>query len=75
MADADEPRELLGESGAGMRSRALLPLGAAEAPWGLLVLGSSDPERYRPGMGTTYLERLAELAEALLAPWQAGARP
>ena len=75
VADGDEARELFGEAGAGMRSRAVLALGGRDAPWGLLVLGSSDAEHYQPGMATTYLERLAELAEALLAPWQAGTRP
>ncbi len=49
-------------------SLALLPLraGPADKVFGLLVLGSSDPQRFHAGMGTDFLERIAELASAAL---------
>lgn len=53
-------------------SVALLPLrpGAIQSPsraFGLLVLASPDPQRFSAGMGTDFLERLAEMASAALA--------
>lgn len=57
--------------GAGLQTRsiALLPLrvGAAPEAFGLLVLGSPDPARFQAGMGTTFLERIAEIASAALS--------
>lgn len=52
-------------------SVALVPLrpGAiySTAPaFGLLVLGSPDPQRFHSGMGTDFLERIGELASAAL---------
>jgi uncharacterized protein YigA (DUF484 family) len=52
-------------------SAALVPLrpGAihSTAPaFGLLVLGSPDPQRFHSGMGTDFLERIGELASAAL---------
>ncbi|MRD47575.1 DUF484 family protein [Caenimonas koreensis DSM 17982] len=52
-------------------SLALLPLreGAANnagPAFGMLVLASPDPQRYQSGMGTDFLERIAELASAAL---------
>ncbi|MFN7572640.1 MAG: DUF484 family protein [Betaproteobacteria bacterium] len=62
----------LAEDGAtpgSVQSLALLPLRAAagEAPFGLLVLGSADAERFRAGMGTAFLLRIASLAGAALS--------
>ena len=53
---------------AGVASLALLPLrgGPADKVFGLLVLGSTDPQRFHAGMGTDFLERIAELASAAL---------
>jgi len=50
------------------KSMALVPLrlSAAEASVGLLVLGSDDPERFNPEMGTTFLETIGQLASAAL---------
>lgn len=42
----------------GLASGALIPLNVNEVLFGALLLGSSDPERYRPGDGTDLLERL-----------------
>jgi uncharacterized protein YigA (DUF484 family) len=57
------------DDGSSVQSLAMLPLriGADPATFGLLVLGSADKERFQIGMGTTFLERIAELASAALA--------
>lgn len=59
----------LPEGGVNTRSIALLPLrrGASPGAFGLLVLGSADPARFDAGMGTAFLERIAELASAALS--------
>ena len=51
------------------RSIALLPLRKGLDPnaFGLLVLGSPDPGRFQTGMGTAFLERIAETASAALS--------
>ncbi len=57
----------------GVNSVALLPLrlgidsGADPETFGMLVLGSADPERFDSSLGTAFLERIAELASAALA--------
>ena len=53
-------------------SMALIPLreGAANGTgpaFGMLVLASPDPQRFQSGMGTDFLERIAELASAALS--------
>ncbi|KAG1246556.1 hypothetical protein G6F65_020622 [Rhizopus arrhizus] len=50
------------------KSLALVPLrlAAAGAAVGLLVLGSDDPERFTPEMGTAFLESIGQLASAAL---------
>ncbi len=57
--------------GAGTRtgSLALMPMriGAAPESFGLLVLGSPDPGRFESGMGTVFLEQIAEIASAALS--------
>jgi uncharacterized protein YigA (DUF484 family) len=52
----------------GIQSLAMLPLrvGADPATFGLLVLASADKDRFQITMGTTFLERIAELASAAL---------
>ena len=42
---------------------ALVPLGQT-AVFGLLALGSEDPKRFFPEMGTLYLRRIGELCAA-----------
>lgn len=54
------------DSGAGLASYAFLPLRTSQT-FGLLALASPDPARFHPGMGTTYLMRLAELASVATA--------
>jgi len=56
------------------RSLALIPLRIvpAAAPFGLLTLGSGDPDRFRSDMGTEFLRRIGQLAAAALSrlrPW------
>jgi uncharacterized protein YigA (DUF484 family) len=46
-----------------VRSVALVPLGASSV-FGLLALGSEDPQRFFPEMGTLYLRRIGELCAA-----------
>lgn len=67
-ADFQAARWLAGE-GAQTGSIALLPLrvGAAPESFGLLVLGSPDADRFQAGMGTAFLERIAEVASASLS--------
>jgi len=55
-----------GEAAPHVRSLALMPLRAPEGCFGLLALGSAEPERFYPEMGTLYLGRIAELAAAAL---------
>jgi uncharacterized protein YigA (DUF484 family) len=52
-----------------VRSLALLPLrvGAHPQTFGMIVLGSADPDRFHSSMGTAFLERIGELASAALA--------
>ena len=59
----------LPEGGSTTRSIALLPLRKGLEPnaFGLLVLGSPDPGRFQAGMGTAFLERIAETASAALS--------
>ena len=49
-----------------IRSMALVPLGQTRA-FGLLALGSEDPQRFFAEMGTLYLRRIGELAAGALA--------
>ena len=51
-----------GEAAEHIRSMALVPLG--QAAFGLLALGSADPQRFFPEMGTVYLRRIGELCAA-----------
>lgn len=55
-------------AGTDARSIALIPLrrGVEPESFGLIVLGSGDAERFRSGMGTAFLERIAEIASAAL---------
>ena len=48
-----------------IRSSVVMPLGGSTTT-GLLALGSIDEQRFRPGMSTTYLNRLADLINHIL---------
>jgi uncharacterized protein YigA (DUF484 family) len=59
------------DDGVAVQSLALLPLregaiNTATPAFGLLVLGSHDPQRFDATMGTDFLTRMAELASAAL---------
>ena len=59
------------EAGEPAQSLALLPLrqgaiDSATPAFGLLVLGSQDPQRFDATMGTDFLSRMAEIASAAL---------
>lgn len=62
---AFESREWF-EDGDILQSFAFLPLRTAQT-FGVLALGSSDPDRFHAGMGTLYQTRLAELASVATA--------
>jgi hypothetical protein len=49
-----------------IKSTALIPLGEKNS-FGVLGLGTHDPHRFHPGMGTVYLMRLGELLTHSLA--------
>jgi len=57
---------LFGPQATELRSMAIIPLGAGAAR-GALVLGSSDADRFNPGMSTDFLVRIGELVAAALA--------
>ncbi|HEY5762827.1 MAG TPA: DUF484 family protein [Rhodocyclaceae bacterium] len=61
-----DPAAWFGERAAGVRSQALMSLRHGDHTIGLLALGSEDPRRFYPEMGTLYLDRLAELTAAAL---------
>jgi uncharacterized protein YigA (DUF484 family) len=53
---------------AAVASSVMLPLRAGDTTFGLLVLGSPDPERFTSQMGTDFLVHIGETAAAALAP-------
>jgi uncharacterized protein len=61
----DEIRDWFGEDAVRLRSFAMVSL-SAEQTIGLLVMGSEDPQRFYPEMGTIYLAQLGELVSATL---------
>ncbi len=44
-----------------VKSLALLTLGDAKKPFGVLGMGSIDPERFQPGQSTDFLQHLAQV--------------
>lgn len=59
----DKRDYLFGNRAQWVQSTALVPLGND----GLLAIGSSDPARFYPGMGTLFLDLLAQVVTARLA--------
>lgn len=51
-----------------VRSTVLLPLRAGGIAFGLLVLGSPDPERFSAAMATDFLVHIGETASTALSP-------
>jgi uncharacterized protein YigA (DUF484 family) len=62
----DEVMGWFGSEAQGLKSFAQFALRAGEDPFGLLVLASTDTERFYPDMGTLYLQRLSELVSAAI---------
>lgn len=62
---SDEIRNWFGEGADHLRSFAMVAL-HGDRTIGLLVMGSEDPQRFYPEMGTIYLTRLGELVSAAL---------
>ncbi|MBL0142828.1 MAG: DUF484 family protein [Betaproteobacteria bacterium] len=56
-----ESQAWFGESAAHLKSFALVALRHGEQCFGVLALGSEDPQRFYPEMGTLYLARIGEL--------------
>jgi len=56
------------EDAESVQSIAMLPLrvGAAPEAFGLLVLGSADPQRFTADMATDYLSKIGEVASAAM---------
>ena len=63
--DPDHAAILFADAGVGIRSAALIPVHTPTQA-GLLAIGSTDPERFGPDMGTDHLDRLGELVSACL---------
>ena len=59
----DKRDHLFGARAQWVKSTALVPLGDD----GILAIGSSDPARFYPGMGTLFLDLLAQVVTARLA--------
>jgi hypothetical protein len=57
---------LFGERGPWVRSTALVPIGPNGAH-GIMAIGSSDQNRFYPGMGTLFLDLLAEVITSRLS--------
>ena len=57
---------LFGSKARWVQSTALIPLGEKGSD-GLMAIGSSDPARFYPGMGTLFLDLLANVISATLA--------
>ena len=60
---ADKLARLFGASAGEVRSVALMPLGDC----GMLAIGSADPDRFQPGMGTLFLKMISATITAALA--------
>ncbi|MDQ8023887.1 MAG: DUF484 family protein [Moraxellaceae bacterium] len=65
---ANQPEVLawFGEAAKHIQSLALVPLRRDAQVFGMLALGSEDPQRFFPEMGTLYVERIGELVGASL---------
>jgi hypothetical protein len=65
---------LFGSASPSIGSAVVIPL-AGDATFGLLAIGSHDPDRYQHGMGTTFLVLLGRLVARALVRHLALARP
>ncbi|HEU0189079.1 MAG TPA: DUF484 family protein [Gallionella sp.] len=58
-----------GENAAQLGSFAYLPLHAGSETIGMMLLASEDKQRFYPGMGTVFLQRIAEAVSSALHPF------
>jgi len=63
-----QARALFGARAADLGSGSLLPLGGARR-LGVLAICARDEQRYHPGMGTTFLRRIAQAVTCAIAPY------
>jgi len=66
VAQYPEILDWFGEAATHLESLALIPLRRDAQVFGMLALGSEDPERFFPEMGTMYVERIGDLVGASL---------
>lgn len=66
---AHDTADWFGEIGKQLHSFAYLPLHAGSESIGLLVMASEDKQRFYPGMGTMFLQRIADAVSAALHPY------
>lgn len=67
LALGEEVAGWFGDAGPHLKSLALMSIYGGDGAGGLLALASEDEQRFYAGMGTLYLERLAELLSVALA--------
>ncbi len=63
---ANEIKHWFGEDAEQLHSFAMVPLRTTQTI-GLLVLGTTEPQRFYPGMGTLHLKRLGELVSTAIS--------
>lgn len=66
---SDEIKGFFGEDAILLHSFAVVPLRTGQTI-GLLIMGSEDPQRFYPEMGTIYLTQLGDLISAALARYR-----
>lgn len=59
------------DEAASVRSTVILPLRDGDATFGLLILGSPDPQRFTADMATDFLVHIMDTASAALVPLRA----
>ena len=64
----EQMQYLFGDNARKIGSTALVPLGEG-CRFGILAIGSDDPQRFHPAMDTLFLSNLGDLASAALEPW------
>ncbi|HEY2621810.1 DUF484 family protein [Dyella sp. Tek66A03] len=65
---AERLYRLFGDQAPEVRSTAIMPLGE----FGILAIGSADPDHFQPGMGTLFLKMIAATVTAALRRSQEG---
>lgn len=61
-----EVLDWFGDAATQIKSVCLVPLTREGRPYGLLAMGSEEPERFFPEMGTLYVTRIGELVAAAI---------